>query len=134
MDENRIAIVGAGDIGHEIAQTLIDYARERGMEVIVVGSDNFDLLRANRTIEEQLRLLDICPISPSLCPDVYVLAAMQEEIEMDYIESFRFDVTFICTPNSDGITWFKQRYPRALVYSWQQAQDIDFAARLAPAR
>jgi hypothetical protein len=65
---------------------------------------------------------------------VYVVAALQEEAEIQFIESIleKYDVSIIAMPNSDGVTWFKQKYPKALVYSWQQAQDIDFHRKRAP--
>jgi hypothetical protein len=133
-EERKIAIVGASDLAPEIARQLFDYAKEHNLEVVVVGSDNYDLIRAHRSIEDELRLLDSSIICPRMAPDLYVLSAMQEEIEWEFIESCRFNVTFIAAPNSDGVTWFKQKYPRALVYSWQQAQDINFDARLAVSR
>jgi hypothetical protein len=123
--DKRIVIVGAGGLAPSIAKEIIDWARSNSVEIVeadtvVTPRDELDAIfkKSRFAIDRH----------------VYVVAALQEEAEIQFIESIleKYDVSIIAMPNSDGVTWFKQKYPKALVYSWQQAQDIDFHRKRAP--
>jgi len=118
-DQRKIVIVGAGYHSPEITKQLMEWAKDNSVEIIrheepLSPSDELQALFG----EVALRLDH----------SVYVLAALQEEQELEFLESIieKYDVRVIATPNSDGVTWFKNKFPKALVYSWQQAQELGF--------
>jgi hypothetical protein len=123
--DKRIVIVGAGGLGPSIAKEIIEWAQANSIEIVeadpvVTPRDELEAM-----FKEARFAID---------HHVYVVAALQEEAELEFIESIleTYDVSIIAMPHSDGVTWFKQKYPKALVYSWQQAQDIDFHRKRAP--
>jgi len=116
-DQRKIVIVGAGYHSPEITKQLMEWAKDNSVEIIrheepLSPSDELQALFG----EVALRLDH----------SVYVLATLQEEAELEFLESiiYKYDVRVIATPHSDGVTWFKTKFPKALVYSWQQAQEL----------
>jgi hypothetical protein len=123
--DKQIIVIGAGGISPSIVKELIDWARGNMVEVVEVDAIVTPRDELEAMFKEARFAID---------RHVYVVAALQEEAEIEFIESIleKYDVSIIAMPHSDGVTWFKQKYPKSLVYSWQQAQDIDFHRKRAP--
>jgi hypothetical protein len=116
-DQRKIVIVGAGHYGPEVSAQLVAWAKDNSVEII-----QHELPLSPR---DELQVL-FSEVALRLDHSIYVLATLQEEAELEFLESiiYKYDVRVIATPHSDGVTWFKNKFPKALVYSWQQAQEL----------
>jgi hypothetical protein len=116
-DQRKIVIVGCGNYGTEVIAQLLEWAKDNRVEII----------RQEHPLSpgEELQAM-FSEVALRLDHSIYVLATLQEETELEFLESiiYKYDIRVIATPNSDGVTWFKNKFPKALVYSWQQAQEL----------